>query len=102
MFDIGWTEMALVAVVAILIIGPKELPVVLRSLGRMMGKARSLTREFRLSLDEMAREADFSDAMPGPEDFHIHNEKILADEARKNKPPENKAKADNTDKEPRP
>ena len=57
MFDIGWTEMALVAMVAILVIGPKELPRVLRNIGRAMGKARSMAREFRNSIDEMAEEA---------------------------------------------
>ncbi len=73
MFDIGWTEMALVAMVAILVIGPKELPRVLRNIGRAMGKARSMAREFRNSIDEMAEEADVRDILPKASDYTPEN-----------------------------
>ncbi|MBT4768932.1 MAG: twin-arginine translocase subunit TatB [Rhodospirillaceae bacterium] len=69
MFDIGWTEMALVAMVAILVIGPKELPRVLRNMGRAMGKARSLAREFRKNIDEMAEEVDVNELLPKASDY---------------------------------
>ena len=58
MFDIGWSEMALIAVVAIVVIGPKDLPKVLRSVGQFTAKARSMAREFQNSMDELAREAE--------------------------------------------
>jgi len=61
MFDIGWSEMAVVALVALLVIGPKELPNTLRMVGRWTRKARALTREFRSGFDEMIREAELED-----------------------------------------
>jgi sec-independent protein translocase protein TatB len=58
MFDIGWTEIALVSAVIIVVMGPKELPVVLRTIGRAVSRARAMAKEFRDSIDEMADEAD--------------------------------------------
>jgi len=57
MFDIGWTEMALIAVVAVIVIGPKELPKVMRELGIWVGRARSMSRVFMQQLEEMSRQA---------------------------------------------
>ncbi len=62
MFDIGWSEMAVVALLALIIIGPKDLPQVLRTVGQWVRKAQSLAREFRSGLDDMVREADLEDA----------------------------------------
>ncbi len=56
MFDIGWTEMAVIALVVIIFIGPKELPGVLRTLGQWVSKARAMAREFQDGLEDMARE----------------------------------------------
>jgi len=61
MFDIGWSEMAVVALIALLVIGPKELPNTMRMVGRWTRKARALTREFRSGFDEMVREAELED-----------------------------------------
>lgn len=58
MFDIGWDEMAVVAVVALVVIGPKDLPVVLRQIGRWTRKARLMAGEFQRSIDDMVREND--------------------------------------------
>lgn len=58
MFDLGWTEMVVIVVVAILIIGPKELPAVLRTLGKWVAKARTLAREFQDSVNEAIRESE--------------------------------------------
>jgi len=58
MFDIGWSELAIIAAVAILVIGPKDLPLALKMVGQWMGKARALAREFQGSVDEMIREAE--------------------------------------------
>lgn len=61
MFDLGWSEMAIILVVALLVIGPKDLPRVAREIGRWSAKARSMAREFQRSLDDMAREAELQD-----------------------------------------
>ena len=61
MFDIGWSEFALIAVVALIAIGPKELPGVLRMVGQWMGKARKMAAEFQGQFNEAMREADMAD-----------------------------------------
>lgn len=62
MLDLGWSEMAVIALLALLVIGPKDLPKVLRTLGQFMRKARSLSREFQSGLDEMMRETELDEA----------------------------------------
>src|SRR3954465_7177775 len=61
MFDIGWSEIAVIVVVALVVIGPKDLPKVLKTVGIWVRKARMLTRDFQNSVDEMIREADMED-----------------------------------------
>lgn len=61
MFEIAWSELLLVAIVAILVVGPKELPSMLRTLGRMLGKLRVTANEFRRQFDEAVREAGAED-----------------------------------------
>ena len=61
MFDIGWSEFALIAVVALIAIGPKELPGVLRMVGQWMGKARKMAAEFQGQFQEAMREAEMAD-----------------------------------------
>jgi len=61
MLDIGWSEIALIAVVALVVIGPKDLPKVLKTIGIWVRRARMLTRDFQNSVDEMIREADLED-----------------------------------------
>ena len=55
MFDIGWSEYALIAVVALIAIGPKELPGVLRMVGQWIGKARKMAGEFQGQFQEAMR-----------------------------------------------
>ncbi len=62
MFDIGWSEMMVVAMLALIIIGPKDLPRLMRSVAHWVRKAQSLAREFQSGLDDMVREADLEDA----------------------------------------
>jgi len=62
MFDIGWSEMAVIALIALIVIGPKDLPRLLRSVGHWTRKARGLAREFQSGVDDMIREADLEDA----------------------------------------
>ena len=61
MFDIGWSEFILIGVVALIAIGPKELPGVLRSLGHWMGKIRRMAGEFQDQFREAMREAEVAD-----------------------------------------
>ncbi|MGA7811260.1 Sec-independent protein translocase protein TatB [Bradyrhizobium sp.] len=61
MFDIGWSEFALIAIVALIAIGPKELPGVLRMVGQWMGKARRMAAEFQGQFQEAMREAEMAD-----------------------------------------
>lgn len=58
MFDISWGEMLVVGVVALVVIGPKELPGVIRTLGRSVNKLRGMAGDFRAQFDEAMREAD--------------------------------------------
>ena len=61
MFDIGWSEMAVILMVALIVIGPKDLPRVARTIGKWTGKARGMAREFQRSIEDMAREAELQD-----------------------------------------
>jgi sec-independent protein translocase protein TatB len=61
MFDIGWTEMFVVIVVAVIVIGPKDLPRTLRTIGQWVGKVRAVGRDFQRGLDDMIREAELDD-----------------------------------------
>ena len=56
-FGIGYTELVVIALVAVIVIGPKDLPRVLRGLGRMMTKARGMAREFQGHMDAAMKEA---------------------------------------------
>lgn len=68
MFDLGWGEMAVIALVAIIILGPKELPHALKTLGRAVRKVREVSREFQGHIDEMVREAELDDVRKQLED----------------------------------
>ncbi|HEV7694197.1 MAG TPA: Sec-independent protein translocase protein TatB, partial [Hyphomonadaceae bacterium] len=61
MFDIGWSELVVIAVVALIAIGPKELPAVLRTVGAYMGKIRRMASEFQGQFQEAMREAEMAD-----------------------------------------
>ena len=68
MFDIGWSEMAVVALLALIVIGPKDLPRVMRTASHWVRKARGLAREFQSGIDDMIREADLEDAKKALDD----------------------------------
>ncbi|MCO5129638.1 MAG: Sec-independent protein translocase protein TatB [Xanthobacteraceae bacterium] len=61
MFDIGWSELVVIGVVALIAIGPKELPGVLRTVGQWMGKVRRMAAEFQGQFNEAMREAEMAD-----------------------------------------
>jgi sec-independent protein translocase protein TatB len=57
-FDIGWSEMAVILLVALVVIGPRDLPRVARTMGKWVAKGRAMAREFQGALEDMAREAE--------------------------------------------
>ena len=61
LFDIGWPELMLIGIVALVVIGPKDLPRALRVAGFWVRKARTLSREFQSSVDQMIREAELEE-----------------------------------------
>lgn len=61
MFDIGWSELLVIGCLALIVVGPKELPRMLRTLGRYTAQARGMAREFQRSMEDAAREADLGD-----------------------------------------
>lgn len=61
MFDLGWQEFILIAIITVIVVGPKDLPRVVRSISQWVRKARSMAREFQNSLEEVAREAELED-----------------------------------------
>lgn len=62
MLDIGWSELLLIGIVALIVIGPKDLPRMFAALGRFTGKARAMAREFQRAMDEAARESGVKEA----------------------------------------
>jgi sec-independent protein translocase protein TatB len=69
MFDIGWGELVLVGLVALIVIGPKELPTVLRTAGQWMGKVKRMASEFQGQFQEALREAEVADLKQQAEDI---------------------------------
>lgn len=61
MFDIGASELLVIVIVAVLVIGPKDLPLALRTAGRWVGKIRRVSGHFRAGIDTMIREAEMED-----------------------------------------
>ena len=61
MFDIGWSELLVIGMVALIVIGPKELPGALRTMGQWMGKLRRMASEFQGQFQEAMREAEMAD-----------------------------------------
>ncbi len=61
MFDIGWSELVIIGIVALIAIGPKELPGVLRSVGQWVGKIKRMASDFQGQFQEAMREAEVAD-----------------------------------------
>ena len=61
LLDFGWSELMLIGVVALVVIGPKDLPKALRVAGHWVRKARTLSREFQSSVEQMMREAELDE-----------------------------------------
>lgn len=77
MFDIGWQELLLIGVVALIVIGPKDMPVAMRTAARLFSKVRGLSRDFQHTVSEVMREAELDELrrkMQQAKDFNIKNE----------------------------
>lgn len=61
MFDLAWSELAVIGVVALLVIGPKDLPRAIKAVGDMVRKARNMAAEFRTHVDDMVKDADLAE-----------------------------------------
>ena len=61
MLDIGFMEILVIGAIALIVVGPKDLPGLLRTVGQYAGKARAMARDFQRTMDEAAREADLGD-----------------------------------------
>lgn len=73
MLDIGWSEMAVIALIALVVIGPKDLPQAMRTAAKWVRKARGLAREFQSGIDDMIREAELDDARKAIEQTRSFN-----------------------------
>ncbi|MGH1465674.1 MAG: Sec-independent protein translocase protein TatB [Cognatishimia sp.] len=62
MFDLGWTELLVIGIVALIVVGPKDLPVLFQQVGRFVGKAKGMAREFSSAMNQAADEAGVKEA----------------------------------------
>ena len=76
MFDVAPTEFRLVALIALLVIGPKDVPRLMRTVGQWVAKARGVARQFRSGFDEMVRESELADM---EKKWREENERIMAE-----------------------
>ncbi|HEX8468136.1 MAG TPA: Sec-independent protein translocase protein TatB [Allosphingosinicella sp.] len=76
MFDIGYTELLVIAIVALVVIGPKDLPRVMRIVGQWVGRARGMARHFRSGIDTMIRESELEEM---EKKWREENARILAE-----------------------
>jgi sec-independent protein translocase protein TatB len=76
MFDVGYSELLLIGIVALVVIGPKDLPRVMRTVGQWVGRARGMARHFRSGLDTMMREAELEEM---EKKWREENARILAE-----------------------
>ena len=96
MFDIAPSEFLLVAFIALVVIGPKDLPKALRVVGYWVGRARAVGRQFRSGFDEMVREAELAEMETK---WKAENERIMREHAA---PPADPASSHATADEPAP
>ena len=62
MFDLGWLELLIIGITSLIVVGPKELPHLFRTVGRFFGKVKAMAREFSQSMEDAANESGLKDA----------------------------------------
>jgi sec-independent protein translocase protein TatB len=77
MLDVGWSEILIIAVVAMVVVGPKELPQLLRTAGQWAAKARRMAGEFQVQMNQALREADLDDVRKSVEDLKSLSPKAM-------------------------
>ncbi len=65
MFDLGWAELLIIGIVALIVVGPKDLPVMFRRVGQFVGKAKGMAREFSTAMNDAADESGVREATSG-------------------------------------
>ncbi len=104
MLDFSWSHILLVLIVALVVVGPKDLPKLMRMMGRWMGKARAMADQLRKSFDEMARQSELDELRAEIEALRRHHpladidqtlhQPVLPVELPKAEPAENPAPGD--------
>ena len=98
MFDIGWMELMMIGVVALIVVGPKDLPEMFRQLGRITGKLRQMGREFSKAMEQAAKESGVDEvrrdlkAVSNPVSTGMQSLKSAADKFEKWDPVKNAAR----------
>ena len=82
MFDISWTEFLLIGVVALIVIGPKELPAVMRTMGQWTRKVRSMAADFQNQFQEAMREAEMADLKKQVDDMAQRHQELRSAQGR--------------------
>ena len=70
MFDIGWSELLVIGVVAIVVVGPKELPRLMRTFGHYAGKLRAMASDFQRQFEDAVRDSEIDEVRKAMQDFH--------------------------------
>ena len=70
MFDIGWSELLVIGVVAIVVVGPKELPRLMRAFGHYSGKLRAMASDFQRQFEDAVRDSEIDEVRKAMQDFH--------------------------------
>ena len=112
MLDLGWTELLVVGVVALIVIGPRDLPAALHTFGKYVGKLRGMARDFQHGIDEIARQQELQDIQKSVRDIGSPRRAIEnyidgvgdpdGDSVKPAAAPENKALADSPAPAPAP
>ncbi len=74
----GFTELLLIAIVALVVVGPKDLPMMMRKLGQFLAKGRSMASEFRAAFDDIAKQTELDDLRQEIEDLKRDNQMTAA------------------------
>lgn len=83
MFDIGWSELLVLGAIALIVVGPKDLPMMLRRLGQFVGQAKRMAREFQRTMEDAADQADLKELRDVQKSMSDWNRKIGGDAPRK-------------------